>query len=304
MGIYLVMINNIKRSLNHKVLLVITFLLPVILCMIAGSVPFGKVSLRIGIVTLNRTEVTKEMEALYQILDQTEGIKYEEAKEKTIHTDLIIGKYHAILDLRNNSEKEPFELISYQNDEKKLALQEVLMNGILQGGVSLNGLKKDGFSLTERSMALFLTLFLIFSSIHASTIIRDKHNGTFARYRFAKRNHTGYILGYFLHAFLITYVQILLCMISLFILQKGFTLTLMETLVTSLVITLIATIIAVFICYNCQSEVQANITTSSFAAIMSLLGGTFIAVEAMPGLLRILSVISPIRWVVELLRII
>lgn len=53
-----------------------------------------------------------------------------------------------------------------------------------------------------------------------------------------------------------------------------------------------------------SSEVQAGILAYSFAVLMSLLGGTFIAVEAIPRLIRMLSYISPMRWVVELLHLI
>jgi ABC-type multidrug transport system permease subunit len=143
----------------------------------------------------------------------------------------------------------------------------------------------------------------VFAAIQAAGMIRDKQSGTFARYKFARKSSNGYLLGYTLHTFLITFMQVLLCIGVLLVLQRDFVLTCREGLVLSIIITALSTIYAVVICNLSKSEVQANITASGISAIMSLLGGTFVAIEAMPGLLRLLSLASPIRWVVELLKV-
>lgn len=296
MGTCQVLINNLKRSWNHKGLLIITFILPVVLCLILGLIPFGKASWRIGILVPEGAEAAGEREALYKNLAQLEGIKYEEARPKTLHTDLITGKYHMVVDFRHEDEKKPFAIITYRNEAKKLALEESILKGVRS--------KEEGLSLTERAMAFLQTLFIIFSTIHASALIRDKQNGTLTRYRFAKKNQAGYHLGFFIYTFIITHFQLLLSLVSLSIFEKGFSLTLMEALVIPLLMTLNAAVIALLICSSSNSEVSANVTSSSLAAIMSLLGGTFISIEAMPPLLRLLSALSPNRWIVELLRVI
>lgn len=74
--------------------------------------------------------------------------------------------------------------------------------------------------------------------------------------------------------------------------------------VASFVTTLVSASTAVIIFSISRSEVRANVTSSSFATITALLGGTFIAIDAMPPLLRLFSVLSPSRWIVELLRVV
>ena len=109
-------------------------------------------------------------------------------------------------------------------------------------------------------------------------------------------------MGYMLYNLIITCLQLLLCILVLTFIQKDFNLNITEGLILSLVIAVISSIFSMSICLISSSEVQANIITSALTAVMSLLGGTFVAVEAMPALLRILSFASPIRWVVELIR--
>jgi hypothetical protein len=110
-------------------------------------------------------------------------------------------------------------------------------------------------------------------------------------------------MGYLLHTFLITLFQVALCITALSIVQRGFVLTLGEGLIMSLAITGMSAIYAIAISCFSKSEVSANVLASAFAGIFAILGGTFVAVEAMPGVLRVLSLASPMRWVVELLQI-
>lgn len=305
MGTFLVMKNNFKRSFRHKLLFLATFLLPVVLCMLLGMIEFGKTSLRVGILEgETNPSNTFEKEELYEILEQSEGIRYSAADEASINTDLIMGKFQLILDYRGSNIVNQFQLLSNQPDNKKVLLQTVFREAIInKEAIRLEGLKENGLSVTERSTAALLTMFLVFSVVHAAAIIGDKNNGTMIRYQYARKNSSGYLMGYALYTFLITLIQMLMCIAALLLLQKNFILTWREAVILSILITVISTIYAVIICAISKSEVQANIVASSIAALLSLLGGTFVAVEAMPGLLRWISFASPIRWVVELLRI-
>jgi ABC-2 type transport system permease protein len=102
---------------------------------------------------------------------------------------------------------------------------------------------------------------------------------------------------------LITLAQVILCLTVLDFLQKNFMLSLLTGTVIGVIIAGIATMFSTLICLASKSEMQANITASSLAAVMSLLGGTFIAIESMPRLLQVISLVSPMRWIVELARI-
>ena len=77
MGTYLVMKNNFRRSLNHKLLFMLALLLPIVLCLIAGSINTGKTSIRVGILEDLPNQLTEmEQEELSDILGKSEGIKY------------------------------------------------------------------------------------------------------------------------------------------------------------------------------------------------------------------------------------
>jgi ABC-2 type transport system permease protein len=101
-----------------------------------------------------------------------------------------------------------------------------------------------------------------------------------------------------------TLLQVLFCMILLTIMSDGFYLSWEEFDLLSVVVAGIANLVSVVICLISKSEVQAGVLASSVAVLMSLLGGTFVAVEAMPPLLRMISYVSPMRWIVELLKMI
>ena len=50
-----------------------------------------------------------------------------------------------------------------------------------------------------------------------------------------------------------------------------------------------------------KSEMMAGILGSSGAALFSLLGGTFVAVEQMPHFLQLMSYASPMSWLMHFL---
>lgn len=306
MGIYLVMKNNFKRSFNHKSLFAVMFLLPIILCLIAGSINFGKTSIRVGILGLDtRAEKEAFQNEIYQVLKQSEGVTYAFADQESMNTDLMSGRFHIILDYRGSSLPEDFKLITFRKEDKKELLTVMFQNALSkQSPIHLTGLKPKGFTVSERSIALLLTMFMILSTVQATMLIRDKQSGTFFRYQFVKKSGSSYIIGGFLHNLLITFGQILFCFTALLLIHKDFTLTVTQDLLLSALIAVIASVFSTLISLGSKSEVQANITASALTALLSLLGGTFVAVEAMPGLLRILSSASPVRWVIELLRII
>jgi ABC-2 type transport system permease protein len=297
--------NNFRRSINHKMLFVITLLIPIILCLITGSIKLGRTSLRVGILESNASEIQREnQKGLYEILRQSKDINYEIANKGTLHTDLLTGKYHLILDYRNSISNDDFVLITYQSENKKLAMLEIFKGAIRKGEyINLSGLSKVGINETERTLALLLTLFMILSTIPTAAIIRDKQSGTYERYQFARSGSIGYIQGFIIHTFLIALAQVILCLTVLDFLQKNFMLSLLTGTVIGVIIAGIATMFSTLICLASKSEMQANITASSLAAVMSLLGGTFIAIESMPRLLQVISLVSPMRWIVELARI-
>lgn len=304
MGIYLVMKNNLKRSLRHKLLFLINFLLPVMVCCLFGLIRFDSVKLRIGILEEKKGTICfAQSEELKQLLEQSEGITYDIAEEESCNTDLMMGRYHMLLDYREAASLEEGKIITYQSEERKELLQtawETMLR--TKAPLKLMGYHAPGLSMTERSIAMIFTLFLVFTTIHASAFIHDRNNGVLLQYQYSGYHKTEYLAGYFLYSFLLCLVQVLLCIMALTFLQPDFTLKITEILIITPIIAILSAAFGSIICSISRSEVSSNITASSLAGIFSILGGTFVAVEAMPGLLRILSFASPVRWIVELLQ--
>lgn len=304
MGIYLVMKNNLKRSLRHKLLFLITSLLPIMVCCLFGLIRFDQVSLRIGILEgQGGTAYFAQREELEQLLDQSEGITYAVAGEASSNTDLMMGRFHFLLDYRDAASMGEGRIISYQSEERKELLRSAWVTMLrTKRPLNLSGYHTTGLSTTERSIAMLFTLFLVFTTIHASAIIHDRNNGVLLRYQFSGYRKSEYMAGYFLYGFLLSLIQVLLCIMVLLLLQPGFTLKLTEIVILAPVIAILSEGFGTVICSTSRSEVSSNIVASSLAGIFSILGGTFVAVAAMPWLLRILSFASPVRWIVELLQ--
>lgn len=157
--------------------------------------------------------------------------------------------------------------------------------------------------MPERSVAILLSVFMIFSTLRSAAIIRDKKDGTLQRYHFAYKSKSGYLFGYILYNFIITYCQVFISIGAVILIQISTEYTISVLFLLPLVIAIISVVFSTVICQAGKSEVQANVMASSLTALFSILGGTFVAVEAMPSLLRLLSFVSPIRWAVELVRL-
>jgi ABC-2 type transport system permease protein len=302
--------NNLKRYYRHKALFAVTFLLPLILCTLFGFIDFDQVSLRVGV--LSAEELPGDSEPgeedyraiLYQVLDQSKGITFSRAKEESLNMDLMTGHYQLVLDCRSENLNE-LRVIAYKPEKYTAFLQKAVTTAVVnQEPLMLAGLKQKGLQETERSTTMLLTLFMVFSILYASLLIRDKQSGTYLRYQYAKNTKVDYIAGHIVSVFSMTLLQVLICMALLSILSDGFHLSLPEFGILAVAIAGLATLSSVMICMISKSEVQAGVLASSAAVLMSLLGGTFVAVESMPWLLRMISYASPMRWVVELLQLI
>lgn len=303
MGIYLVTINNLRRCINHKMMLGITFFLPLLICLLVGGIKFSGPSFRIGILNQDSIQQRKIAKEASDILRRSKGVSYAKADANTMNTDLMTGRYQMILDLRDKDNLNDYKLLGFQSSEKKKVIKNIIDQAILTNQpVDLFMMKKEGLSKTERSFAWLVTLFMVISTIQASKIILDRQTGTMMRYQFARKSRVGYVSGVILFNFIMTFIQLTLCLFLLKIVQTGYEIKPVAGLILCVVMAALAVLYSTLICMNCKNDVQANIIASSLAAVMSLLGGTFIAVENMPGVLQILSLFSPIRWILELYR--
>lgn len=305
MGICLVVKNNLRRGFRHRLRFIVTFLLPILLCSLFGLIRFDQVSLRVGILESQRETCPGFKEELTALLEQSEGISYGIANRESPHTDLRMGRFHVLLELQNAASAEEIQIVSVQSEERQQLLQEAFRRMLREKhALNLEGFKTPGLPVTERSLTMVLSIFMVLAILHASSFIHDRDSGIILRYRSAGYKQSQYLLGYLLYTLLLTFVQVLSCICSLLLLQQGFRLDAGEILFITVVIAAMSSSYAVVICALSRGEVSANITASSLVGIFAILGGTFVAAEAMPGLLQSLSLASPMRWLVELLRVI
>lgn len=280
MGTYLVIKNNFRRNFNHKFVFAFSFLFPFLLCLAAGMVNhIGKSDLRVGVIStgeVSRDEIT-------MLFNNTVEYECEKASRDSVYSDLIMGKYHIVLDYSNpNSGKNP-ELLSIQNMDKLTA-------------------EVQSLTKTERAIAYLMTLFMITAVVQGSVIIRDKSVGTLERYCYSLHNKRSYYVGFFFHNLILTFLQGEIAMLIMMVMDKDWELSFGEGILAAVFIALISVTFAFVICAISKKDMNANISASSIAVILSILGGTFVAVGNMPGLFQIMSLFSPIRWIIQIIQ--
>lgn len=279
MGIYLVTKNNLKRIFLTKSIYIIIFLLPVIICVLGIIINgLSNRTIRVGIVTDNT--------AIYQVcenqMNQYENIQYERADASTIHTDLIMSRYQYAINYLDGTDTE-----DSINKIKQLALSNLEKNS-------------NSISQTERMLSMLMTVYMIIATIYATKIIKDKNDGTFQRFTYSGNNAKKYAMGYFISTGIMILIQAFIAIIIFKLFDKYFSLSLIKAFVIIMAITLFSTVYGVIIALINKKDMNANICASSIAAICSLLGGTFVSIADMPHFLQVLSIVSPIRWIIGL----
>lgn len=277
---YLVMKNNLKRTFLTRFTYIVMLFIPIVISfvsIVAGS--FSDSDIRVGVIG-----DAAEYKEISDAFDAYPMIHYERAKKASKHTDLITGKYQYLIDLTGKSN----DAVA---DHAKASLSAVLA-AAEQGQKS----RAEGLTQTERTLALLFTAYLIIASIYATTMIRDKKNGTMERFCFAGFHKNAYCLGYIASTALVMLCQLSLAVIILTVFDQNFSISVAGAVEQVLFMAAVASIFGVGVASFLKSELSANITASSIVVILSLLGGTFVSVEQMPRFLQCVSVISPIRW--------
>ncbi len=297
MGTCLVIKNNLKRSLNNRILFILLFVLPVILTVLMGFVnQISSNNIRIGILTEDHAYT----ETLTDILHPSERIQYEQAKADSIHTDLIMGKYQFIIDFRGAKEVTDYELIAYYNVEEE-TLKDALRDAVAtKKPFVLHQEDKEGITPTERMAAFLLTLLMITSTLNASSLIRDRKDGTLTRYCYSPQGVTSYIAGNIFYTMFMAALQITFSFLFLRLLRIPFYLSLGNTIIIGTLIVGISSAFGTFITILSKSDMKANVTASSIAILWSILGGTFIPYEQMPSIVKVISIFSPVRWIIDI----
>lgn len=297
MSIYLIVKNEIKRSVKNKKKLAITLVIPVIAVIFAICInTIMKPSINLGIIDKDSSEIGTSFKIKAGYI---EGVKIINAKEDTINTDLIMAKYVAVIEFDTNNHIKLYCL----DNKLKGDIQEITDDFIITKEVTglddmLIKMKKESMTVTERSIGFILLTLIVTCVFTACNIIKDKEEGTLKRYVLTPNAPSSYILGNFIFNFLITLFQIVTSTLIMGILNLNLNINLFEFLLIGIIIAFIASSIATLVVSLVNTELKASLIASSFGMIISLLGGSFLPLEKMPDGIKVISNISITKWII------
>jgi ABC-2 type transport system permease protein len=300
MEIYLVLKNNMKRSYKKRLLVVILILLPALVTIFSNAVSeVITPTIRIGVITDKKDTLYNEA---IQKLNSMNGLSCDMANKSSMNTDLILGTYHYIIDLRETENADNIQVISYQKqeDKNKFLNQVKVLISDGEGATSDFGIaEQDRISNTQRLFSFMLTLMIITATINASSIIVDKKNKSIERFTFAPTSCLAYLLGNMLFSIIIAALQLLVTYGFMSLLHLTTHISIIDFLMMAIIMILISTAIGILVTCFSDSELKANIFSSCIAVLFSILGGAFLSFEKMPEIIQKVSVISPIRWIMK-----
>lgn len=271
---YLVMKNNIKRLFQKKSTYLLMVLIPVVLIFTGSlSVRMEDKQFRVGILGSNAYVIS-----MAEQLEGMENVQYEVADEKTINTDQIMGKYHIILDEnKGDSGLTKLEKVSKKGTNKEMVL----------------------LSARQRMASMLLTIYMIVATLYGMKFLQDKREGVVERVMFSGGTRCSYLMGCFLSSTIVTGIQLVIILPGWSLFDHNFTFSTVEIVQLFLFTLMISNLYGILISMISKSEMMAGILGSSVAAVCSILGGTFVAIDKMPEIVQYLSVLSPIRWLME-----
>lgn len=298
MGIYLVIKNNFKRSYNNRILFILMLLLPVILTVLGGFAnQISSNEIRIGILPGNHTQYYKEVTG---ILDTSKGVRYAKADAASIKTDLIMGKYHIAVDFREAEDVTGFKLIDYHGYATGEVGDKLKASFETKTPFTMNGQSEKSAAPAGRMTAFLMTLLMITATLNSSLLIRDRREGTLTRFCYSPYKLSVYTAGILLFNLIITMLQIICSYLFMKLSGLPFGITAGSFPVICILLSLSAASFGTFITAVSKSDMKANITASGAATFLSIIGGAFVPYENMPGILKAVSIISPIRWMMEI----
>lgn len=261
---YLVMKNNLRRCFQNRITYLLILIIPILISIVGMiSINIATEKVKIGI----EGAVPKEIH---------EKAIFVEINKETINTDYITGKYDYIL---KGDKAEDTKNIQMLIDKKE---------------------KKSGLTGEKQLIAMLITAYLVIATLYASKQIGDQLNKTLERFCYAGNKKVSYILGSFLSTGIIVFFEVMTALLLFYFMVPNFTYSFIEIIGLGVKITAITSLFAAILSNLVHSEISANMIAAFFAVFSSIIGGTFIAVEAMPKLLQMLSIISPIRWLLSI----
>lgn len=286
--------NNFKRSYNRRTGFIINLIIPIIVVVLgifANIVSTPRFS--IGIVNGNRVP------DIVGALSHTNGITICEANPDTIKIDLITGKFSAIVSFTNSE----YELFSVKDEKTNGKIKQIIDKyKVTAIPIRIEEVVGVDMSIAERTIAFIVLFLMVTAAVTASLMITDKSNGTLKRYKYSPQKPASYILGNFIYNYLITFLQFFISMTFIQLLRIDMGFSYGNLILTGVWLSGIATAFGTFFSSIFHKQMYANLFAAFIALILSLIGGTFIAYENMPAMLQKISVISPLRWFIDITK--
>ena len=285
------------RSLKNKKKLVIVFLLPIISIMLAMLInSIMKPAINIGIYGNN--EISKEFKAKLKVV---EGINVYDANRDTINTDMILSKYMCVIEFNDDNNFNIYCLDNNMKDKFSYTIEEVInSNNISLIKDMLIGLEEGNLSIAERSNGFISVILIITATMSATIFINDRNDKVITRFSITPHKISKYLLGNYIYNLITTIIQILLSTIFIILFKLDIGIQISYFITVGIIIAVIASSIAMLITIISNSELQASLLSSSLSLIMALLGGALLPIEKMPDMIKELSNISIIKWIIEI----
>lgn len=289
--------NEFIRSLKNKKKLVSTFLLPLLsIIMAIGINNMMKPSINIGV--LENQYVNKEAKVKMNGVDR---VNLSRANKNTINTDMILAKYLGVVEFKKGNDFKVYCLDTNMKIEIEKAVSEVInSDNVDKTKGLLNILDEGSLSASQRVSGFIFTTLIITCTMSASIMLKDKEDRILLRYLTTPNKLSGYILGNYIYNLINTIIQILVSSVFIYILKIDMGITISQFIVLGIITAIIASSISILFTVISNSELQASLLASSIALGMALFGGAFLPIEKMPNILKLISNISPIKWIIGL----
>lgn len=289
--------NEFIRSLKNKKKLVLTFLLPLLSIIVAiGINNMMKPSINIGVI--ENQYVNKEAKVKMNGVDR---VNLSRANKNTINTDMILAKYLGVVEFKKGNDFKVYCLDTNMKIEIEKAVSEVINSGNVDKAKGLLSILDEGsLSASQRGSGFIFITLIITCTMSASIMLKDKEDRILLRYLTTPNKLSGYILGNYIYNLINTIIQILASSVFIYILKIDMGITISQFIVLGIVTAIIASSISILFTVISNSELQASLLASSIALVMTLFGGAFLPIEKMPNILKLISNISPIKWIIGL----
>ncbi|RDY29126.1 ABC transporter permease [Romboutsia weinsteinii] len=259
----------------------------------------------------------KEKFKSIELINSKEELKDRVEKEE-ISVGVIIDSDNIYKDLKNNK-SEVIEILGYDDSMNKEHVLSIINNGINQilsfGDSEGEVLKsfdlyndlKYSFDYEEDNLAeiirytmmfgMFSMLFLFIAAKSLSPLLKERESKIDKRILVSKISKVEYQLGHILGCFLLLLMQSLTMVISMYVLNNNFNISIIWMLVLCVVLSLVGIVVGLLVMSISNNSTMYYTLVSITTTPMALFSGGFIPTEFMNDTLRNISLISPLTWV-------